>query len=216
MLKQHKIHVVGGNYAIERIFRDRGATFTGLKDATIVVFTGGEDVSPDMYGEGKHPSTYSNQARDEFEFDVYRATAGKFRIGICRGAQFLNVMNGGKLWQHVDGHGLRATHQIQYDYTDPDIGPVSRFVDVTSTHHQMMQPNPRIAAVWGVAGVSTFKESGSVTDKVIRTMPNRHMDDVEIVYYASSRSLCFQPHPEYMSESTRVLFFDCVERALAT
>lgn len=33
-------------------------------------------------------------------------------VGICRGAQFLNVMAGGKMIQHVEGHAIHGTHEI--------------------------------------------------------------------------------------------------------
>src|SRR5438309_1359385 len=63
---------------------------------------------------------------------------GKPMAGICRGSQFLNVMAGGRLCQHLDGHGS------WHDMETSD----GRSFEVSSTHHQMMLP-PEGAKVIG-------------------------------------------------------------------
>lgn len=214
--------VIGGNSAIDRIMSNVGFDIAkGLGDAEIVIFQGGEDVSPYLYGDDKNPRTNNNEQRDKFEFACYKATKGKFRIGICRGAQFLNVMNGGFLWQHVDGH-CNGPHDVVYSYPDDQLSGrhVSRYYQrITSTHHQMIQPKPKVSECWAMASCSRFREGGNTSaDGSIVTlqMPDiAHQSDTEICWYPSTRSLCFQPHPEYNSEDTRELFFDCVERAMA-
>src|SRR3546814_14796091 len=50
-------------------------------------------------------------------------------LGVCRGAQFLNVMPGGKLYQDVDNHV--GDHPI-YDPQNKRVIP-----NVSSIHHQM-------------------------------------------------------------------------------
>ena len=222
LLEGHRVYVVGGNCAIERIFGEQGAaSVTNLQDATIACFTGGEDVTPELYGEKRHPSTYCNPRRDLWEQTVFNKAVkdGKFLVGICRGGQFLNVMNGGTLWQDVDGHALRGTHQMIYEMNLGQGGLLSRPVEVTSTHHQMMIPAlQKGAKVWAWAGISTRKSSGVLTKDgtwLEFKLSSPHKNDAEVIYYPSSRSLCFQPHPEYDSQSTRDIFFTCVERALA-
>jgi len=66
-----------------------------------VVFTGGADVSPFMYGEKKLSVTCNDEHRDEQEKLFFERYTKVPKVGICRGGQFLNVMNGGKMWQHV-------------------------------------------------------------------------------------------------------------------
>ena len=57
-----------------------------IKEADIVMFTGGEDVDPQMYGMKKHPTTWSNIRRDEAEKEVFDSIpSDKLVIGICRG-----------------------------------------------------------------------------------------------------------------------------------
>lgn len=70
-----------------------------------LLLTGGTDVDPARYGETRHPSvTDVDPARDEFEIGlVHAATARHIPIlGICRGAQVLNVALGGTLVQDID------------------------------------------------------------------------------------------------------------------
>lgn len=211
--------VIGGNTAIDAIFLQRGfRPAKGLDDAQVVIFQGGEDVSPHLYGESRHPTTASNARRDHFEFACYKATQGKLRIGICRGAQFLNVMNGGFLYQHVDGH-CSGAHQMRYTENIGSSRSVTRYLrGITSTHHQLIGPNMKSAQLWGLASETTFRETGIINNDGKRKTEERqgdHNSDVEICYYGNTRSLCFQPHPEYNSVDTREVFFDCVERALA-
>src|SRR5262245_793233 len=75
----------------------------------VVFFAGGADVSPSFYDERPGSRTRGvDAARDEQERDLFRLAraANLPMIGICRGAQFLCVMAGGRLCQHLDGHGL--------------------------------------------------------------------------------------------------------------
>ena len=106
-----------------------------LEEADIVMFTGGEDVDPSLYGCEKHPTTYSNIQRDLEEKAVFeKVRTDQLCIGICRGSQFLCVMNGGKLIQNVSRHGIFGTHEIIAPRNSMD-----RY-EITSTHHQMQYP----------------------------------------------------------------------------
>ena len=127
-----KIYVVGGadNYVN---FIENVQLVDKLEDAQLVVFTGGEDVTPSLYGCKKHRTTYSNLRRDQVEQAIFDKIDPKKQVclGICRGSQFLCVMNGGKLVQNVTGHATGFTHGI----TDGD-----KIYQITSTHHQMQYP----------------------------------------------------------------------------
>lgn len=127
-----KIYVVGGadNYVN---FIENVQLVDKLEDAQLVVFTGGEDVTPSLYGCKKHRTTRSNLDRDKREQDIFNKINPKKQVclGICRGSQFLCVMNGGKLVQNVTDHATGFTHGI----TDGD-----KTYQITSTHHQMQYP----------------------------------------------------------------------------
>jgi putative glutamine amidotransferase len=64
-----------------------GSIVDKLEDADLVVFTGGEDVSPRYYQDTKHPTTSCNPERDSYEIKkAYQAIElGKKLIGVCRG-----------------------------------------------------------------------------------------------------------------------------------
>ncbi len=79
-------------------FRLQNGTFSG------VLFTGGEDVDPQFYGEPKkYENVRSNRERDEFELELLDRTLQQRRplLGICRGAQMINVKFGGALYQDL-------------------------------------------------------------------------------------------------------------------
>lgn len=69
-----------------------------------LIVSGGADVEPARYGREPHPATGApRRERDEWELALLQA-AGKAKVpylGICRGAQVLNVLRGGTLHQHL-------------------------------------------------------------------------------------------------------------------
>ncbi len=110
----------------------------------IVIFDGGVDVHPILYKESKHPATVSNILRDWTEliiFQRYFNLPTKF-AGICRGAQFLNVMMGGNLYQ--DLRSIKMAHAGQHL---SQLMPESKFfqflgketIHVNSLHHQAIK-----------------------------------------------------------------------------
>ncbi len=84
-----------------------------------LVITGGYDLDPAAYGQKPHPATdQPRPGRDTWEFALLRGALerGLPVLGICRGAQVLNVALGGTLHQHLPdllGHsGHRAGNGI--------------------------------------------------------------------------------------------------------
>lgn len=73
--------------------------------------SGGYDVDPSTYAQAPHPETDPpRRQRDAWEFALIAAAQGRDMpiLGVCRGAQVLNVARGGSLVQHVPdvvGHG---------------------------------------------------------------------------------------------------------------
>ncbi|MDN4486644.1 gamma-glutamyl-gamma-aminobutyrate hydrolase family protein [Demequina sp. SYSU T00039] len=66
--------------------------------------TGGYDVDPALYDAARHPETDAPRAdRDAWELALLAAAVerGMPVLGVCRGAQLLNVARGGTLHQHV-------------------------------------------------------------------------------------------------------------------
>jgi hypothetical protein len=172
-------------------------TVRDVDEAQVIQFTGGEDVDPDLYDEEPHPQTYFSRHRDECCIDLYQYAVnnGIKMTGICRGGQFLNVMNGGKMFQHCDGHGIWDTHEAI-------IRESGVIVQVTSTHHQIMRPSDSGIVLMEANQLGTFKEHMFLADGkwYIEDCPGG--DDIEAVFYPDTMSLCYQPHPEYCEEKS--------------
>lgn len=167
---------------------------------TFILFSGGEDVSPDLYGEGRHRTTGNNPQRDRIESTLFNKFLANPKVGICRGGQFLNVMSGGQMYQNVDGH--LGDHTL-FD-TDTD-----ERVVVTSTHHQMMRPSDK-GKIIGTANESTFRQT--FDHEYLEGVDYPPGSDVEIVFYEHTNSLCYQPHPEYGLKSCEEHFFEVINR----
>lgn len=79
-----------------------------------LVITGGKDVDPAAYGDDPHPATDEPaRDRDAWEFALLAAALRRRMpvLGICRGAQVLNVMLGGTLHQHLPDVIGHSGHQ---------------------------------------------------------------------------------------------------------
>lgn len=200
-----RVFVVGGGFQYTKMFFDAG--FKGARnteEADIICFTGGEDVTPDFYGQKPITETYFNEARDRTEAYIYGEALAlkKPMVGICRGGQFLNVMNEGQMWQDVNNHAIRGGHNI----TDVRTGEILR--NMTSTHHQMMRPG-KSAKVIATASLSTMRKDDRETHEKDQNDP--FVDDTEVVWYQDSLVLCFQPHPEFGHGECRNYFLDLVD-----
>ncbi|WP_232374725.1 gamma-glutamyl-gamma-aminobutyrate hydrolase family protein [Mycolicibacterium mengxianglii] len=79
-----------------------------------LIITGGRDVNPSAYGQGAHPTTDQPALdRDAWEFALVRGALARNMpvLGICRGAQVLNVALGGTLHQHLPDLLGHTRHQ---------------------------------------------------------------------------------------------------------
>lgn len=161
----------------------------------LILFTGGEDVDPTYYHEDKGKYTSSNRRRDDIEADMFHLFKNVPKLGICRGSQFLTVMNGGKLIQHVSNHGISGTHSVTLN--DKSI------IEITSTHHQMMFPFSLPSDMFELIGWSTYFKSTTYLNGYNKEteLPSDFLEP-EIVKYPMFNSLCIQGHPEYMDYSS--------------
>jgi putative glutamine amidotransferase len=96
---------------------DPEAVRAAVEAADGILLPGGGDVVSHSYGEEPHPRTlYQDPQRDEMEFAVTRRAldTGRPILGICRGAQVLNVAFGGSLIQDVPSQVPEAI--LHYTY----------------------------------------------------------------------------------------------------
>lgn len=194
-----KVYVVGEakHYAD---FITSASLVENIEDADIVVFTGGEDVDPSMYEAKRHPQTYSNIQRDLYEKEMFeKINPNQLVVGICRGSQYLCVLNGGKLVQHCTGHGIFGTHSIACG---------DMIYEITSTHHQMQYPFNLNEEDYTLIGVSYGRRSLSYEGDGIDETNIIYKGEPEIVLYHKKempRCLAIQGHPEYMRKDAPVV-----------
>ena len=86
-----------------------------------LVLMGGSDVSPESYGEkALKPEWNGDRIRDDYEITLLRAfiAAGKSVLGVCRGAQVINVAQGGTLYQDLASQFPGALNHRNWDICD--------------------------------------------------------------------------------------------------
>lgn len=198
------VHITRGAFygSIVAMFQSKGFTVVeDVDNADVLALAGGADINPRLYGETPLAGTWFSEDRDAAEIDAYnRAVAkGAFIFGICRGGQLANVLNGGRLWQHIEGHP--SSHSIVDLKTGTSIM-------ASSIHHQMFRPGPD-AEIVATCNHATFKvaEHDQWTSKA-----DSVDDDVEVCWYPKTRSLCIQGHPEVGPTGFTDYCFDLMKR----
>jgi gamma-glutamyl-gamma-aminobutyrate hydrolase PuuD len=114
-----------------------------------VLFSGGADLDPELYGQEPHPETNGVQGvRDRAELALLQAALARDMpvLAVCRGSQVLNVALGGDLVQHlpeVVGDEKHNHTPGEYADHDVDVDPDTRLgaligdrAPVKSHHHQ--------------------------------------------------------------------------------
>ena len=201
------VHVVGSNTRISRMFETHSWTLVDdVEDADLVQFCGGPDVDPTLYGDRQHAFTNCDIERDEYETALFHLAveSGCGIAGICRGAQLVHVLNGGSLWQDVDGHALGSTTHIAWLQ-----GETNGF-HVSSTHHQMMKEGT--GEVLLHSRIARQKEDGDGASH----LPGDYLRDVECMWHDVTGSICYQPHPEYFASThqCKQFYFQLIKRLL--
>ena len=172
----------------------------------ILVVWGGGDIHPSLYGRANvhtwaddHPS-----ARDKYEWAWMKRAqrAGSIIVGVCRGAQMLCALAGGRLIQHVENHG--GSHIVHVKDGED--------VVANSLHHQMMYPfdvdhelvawtDVRSPVHWDVT------PEGEQIQTEMTVEP-------ELVLFPKLRGVGVQWHPEMMRQNAPAteLVFNCIKR----
>ena len=165
------------------------------------ILTGGIDIHPAMYEgvlEYENKPNVFLQNRDRFEEKIYQYSQENKKplLGICRGLQLVNVLQGGKLIQdlHAGGNNIHRReadtdkqHDIRiqkdtllYNITNCDVGSVN------SAHHQVIDPT--------AIGKSLIANAFTDTDEKI----------IEGIEFKDKTNkgymLCVQWHPERMED----------------
>lgn len=139
-----------------------------------LILWGGTDINPQIYFEEPLPTTDKPDIHRDSREQVMVVEAidvGRPIVGVCRGAQLLCAMNGGKLNQHNPSH--RNNNHPILTYDDKIL------YDVAADHHQIMIP---------AGNFELF--ANSYPDYL-----------PEVVWWPETKCLAIQPHPEWMYAS---------------
>ena len=174
------------------------------------ILTGGVDVHPDFYN-GK--PVYNNSPeifqpeRDAFEEKIYRySQENKLPVlGICRGMQLINVLEGGKLIQDLDNGNER--HKKEASDKEHSIVAeggtllykiaASHSGYVNSAHHQAIDPN----AMGKNLAVNAYDDD----EKIIEGLEFKDKSDKAFM-------LCVQWHPERMKRKEENPFSENIKQ----
>lgn len=164
-----------------------------MEDSDLVLFTGGEDVSPFLYDRKVHPTTGVNYPRDMEEVQAFQEAhyLGLHMLGICRGAQLLCALSGGILVQN------QANPEFIHEMSTFD----RQRIPVSSTHHQAQYPwgmnKDEFKLLGWTRGVSPYHEGESKEQEMVNGIVENDME-AEVVYYPKYRALGIQSHPEML------------------
>ena len=172
------------------------------EEADVHVFTGGEDISPLIYGQLPHTETSWNDNRDRYEIHMYESYPEIAKVGICRGAQLFCALNDGDLIQDIKSHHP-SQHGMDYN---------GELIVINSYHHQACIRNDELFDVIAtphidVEGECVYKRHG-VLYNTESTM--------EMFRVKGERVLGVQYHPELSGCSDKAIevFFEEVKKCV--
>ncbi len=157
---------------------DRASVDAVLDGLDGLCISGGYDMDPATYSASAHPETDSPRPqRDAWELELIAAAQARDMpmLGVCRGAQVLNVARGGTLVQHVPdavGHGGYQGRDGVFETMPVSVTPGTRLArshparrDVPVYHHQAVARvgHGLVVSAWGDDGVVEAVEDPSLT-----------------------------------------------------
>jgi len=170
-----------------------------------LLITGGKDVDPARYGQEPHPTTDTPRTdRDAWEDALLTAAIARELpfLGICRGAQVLNIALGGTLHQHLP----EVIGTEKYQLGGGTFGQVDVEADSDSAVGRLVGTDPLRVAVYHHQAIDRVGEGLRVTartaDGVVQAV------ELEGVPFG----VAVQWHPEQTGDDLR-LFAGLVQAA---
>src|SRR5271155_3006181 len=161
-----------------------------------LLITGGKDVDPAAYGQEPHPATdQPGRQRDAWEFTLLNAALKRELpvLGICRGAQVLNVALGGTLHQHLPdvlGHSGHRAGDAVFTKLPVRTVPGTRLAELVGEsaeascyHHQAIDKvgDGLVVSAWDADGVVEGLElPGDGFMVAVQWHPERTLDDLRL------------------------------------
>jgi gamma-glutamyl-gamma-aminobutyrate hydrolase PuuD len=161
-----------------------------LKKGDVLLFGGGEDISPSFYKQKPsiHTGASNPSNRDILEASLFKKALALNipMIGVCRGAQLVCALSGGSLFQHVNAHA-NGSHLMTTNEGET--------FNVSSAHHQMMNPmaTKHEVLAWSSEVLSRVHLIEDEKDIKVQIEP-------EVVFFNDTNCLAIQYHPEFMNQ----------------
>ena len=176
-------------------------------------FTGGKDIEPSRYGKERIPTCGIIQKyRDELEFKVFAKAfqTQKPILGVCRGAQVINVALGGTLYQDIPS---QLPTEIAHRQSEAKNKP---------SHEVKILKNTPLYALIGKERMQANSFHHQAINKLGRGLEIMALADdgvIEAVYLIGKRYLnAYQWHPERLCETdgeNKKIFDDFIQNCLA-
>ncbi len=174
-----------------------------LKGISGLLIPGGSDISPSLYGEENSYSKEPDLAFDLYELALLKAAEelNIITLGICRGAQLINIYHHGSLYQDIEMNTQSAIHRRpdkpyegvhSVELADGSfLHPLfkERLLSVNSLHHQ------------GIKALGDgLKASAIAEDGIIEA-------------FEGNRTIAVQWHPEAMFDTMHPIFSYFIKEA---
>ena len=151
-----------------------------------LVLQGGADISPLAYGEQPlKPEWEGDPMRDRYEIELVQAFMAQKKpvLGICRGAQMINVALGGSLHQDIPAHRSDDYDQHAHEVRlEPGSGLAKLYGEtgprrVVSIHHQAINrlaPGLRVEARADDGVIEAVRGTGATYICAVQWHPEFH------------------------------------------
>ena len=174
-----------------------------------VILSGGTDIYPELYNQPPKPRYHYDLARDEMERQwLVKAVSGGLPVlGICRGAQLMNVVRGGTLHMDVS----KAYEKARY--------PSGLLARIFYRKRARIEPGSRLHGMVGLRSVRINSLHTQAIDRLGTRLVGTAREANGVIQCVEDPALPYfvgvQFHPEYMiySRYFRRVFAALVEAA---
>jgi putative glutamine amidotransferase len=164
-----------------------------IYNSKLVIFTGGSDINPEIYGE-KNEFSFCDKRRDAIELEILgfirKHTPKTTILGVCRGHQLIcSKLFGIKLIQDINNANLHHGGEHKLDFTKEKSTVKTFFKTVNSMHHQGIK----------------YNESNPILKKYTTSVYNGIVESFECL---EENIFTVQFHPEFMGGEESKKFFN--------